>query len=181
MHVCCQSYPVLSGRHRCRARYEAAGRLADLEEAISAARQAVHATAPDHGARGPPAVNPRIRPAPAVRAHWPPARSGRSYRSRRPGTMLTPDDDPNRGRLQSNLGSPCGELYEHADDPADLRKAADLAKQAVARTPLDRPDRTAMMMSNLAVALFQTVRVRPGRGPRPRHNRCPCSARPYAR
>ncbi|KAL2136726.1 hypothetical protein VTI74DRAFT_1767 [Chaetomium olivicolor] len=128
-------------------RYERTGEMADLEEAIGIAKQAVELTPHDY-----------------------PDRAGRlnslgnklQSRYERTGEMAdleeaigiarqvvgsTPNDYPDRAGWLNNLGITLQLRYKRTGEMADLEEATGIARQVVGSTPNDHPDRARYLYS----------------------------------
>jgi nucleoside phosphorylase len=134
-------------------RFQRAGNLDDLNNAISIGEEAVSATPLDHPNRAGRLSNLAI------------FRQSRFEQTRNlddlnnaisigeEAVSATPLDHPNRAGRLSNLAVFRQSRFELTGNFDDLQSAISRAKEAVSATPLDHPDR-ARMLTNLASLLY---------------------------
>ncbi|KAK4244031.1 CHAT domain-containing protein [Corynascus novoguineensis] len=129
-------------------RYERTGEMADLEEAIRMARQAVESTPHDHQDRSRWMSNLGNKLQRRYKRTGEMADLEEAIEMARQAVESTPHDHPDRARLMNNLGIMFKSRYERTGEIADLEEAIEMARQAVKSTPYDHPDR-ARCLNNL--------------------------------
>nr|WP_239135221.1 CHAT domain-containing protein [Streptomyces sp. SID12488] len=135
-----------------RDRFERAGDLSDLDQAITIRQEAVHATPADNPSRGMYLNNLGG----ALQARF--ERTGnqtdvdQAIDRFQAAVRATSDDDPDRVRFLSNLGGALRVRFGRSGDLSDLDQAISNGQEAVRVTPADHPDR-GMRLSNLGAAL----------------------------
>ena len=135
-----------------RARFERTGALADLDEAVSIAQEAVNATPAAHPDRPGWLSNLGNALQSRFKRTGAPADLDASITAKREALNTTPDDHPDRVIWQSNLGNALRSRFERTGALADLDEAIAVGSAAVDATPADHPDR-AIWLSNLGNAL----------------------------
>ncbi|KAI0812990.1 TPR domain-containing protein [Xylaria sp. FL0064] len=126
--------------------------MADLEEAIQVARQAVETTPEDHLDRATWLNNLGIRLSDRYSRTGAIADLEESIQVARQAVETTPEDHPDRAIRLNNLGSSLRDRYLRTGAMADLEEAIQVARQAVEATPEDHPDRV-IWLNNLGSSL----------------------------
>ncbi|KAH7191136.1 CHAT domain-containing protein [Fusarium oxysporum] len=122
-------------------RYERTGEMADLEEAIRTARQAVDSAPDDYPNRAAWLNNLGNKLERRYERTGEMADLEEAIRIARQAVDSTPGDHPNRAAWLNNLGNKLERRYERTGEMADLEEAIRIARQAVASTPDDHPGR----------------------------------------
>ncbi|KAB5581191.1 CHAT domain-containing protein [Coniochaeta sp. 2T2.1] len=115
--------------------------MADLEEAITVARQAVASTPDDHPDRAGRLNNLGNKLESRYERTGAMADVEEAITVARQAVSSTPDDHPGRAGRLNNLGNKLQSRYERTGEMADLEEAITVARQAVSSTPDDHPGR----------------------------------------
>ncbi|KAF7174324.1 hypothetical protein CNMCM6106_008548 [Aspergillus hiratsukae] len=115
--------------------------MADLEESIRVAREAVNATPEDHPHRPALLHNLGIGLGDRYSRTRAMADLEESIRVAKEALSATPEGHPGRGQYLSNLGIHLGHRYSRTGAMADLEESIRVAREAVNTTPEDHPDR----------------------------------------
>ncbi|KAJ3455223.1 hypothetical protein MRS44_013823 [Fusarium solani] len=128
--------------------------MADLEEAIRLAREAVDALAPDDPDRAGWLNSLGLRLSDRYSQTGAIADLEEAIRLAREALDATPLDHPDRAVRLNSLGSHLGDRYRYSRTGAltDLEEAIRLTREAIDATPLDHPDR-AGFLHNLGLRL----------------------------
>ncbi|KAH7131154.1 CHAT domain-containing protein [Dactylonectria macrodidyma] len=119
--------------------------MADLEEAIRTARQAVDSTPDDHPDRAGRLNNLGTKLGQRYGRTGEMVDLEEAIRTARQAVDSTPDDHPHRAAWSNNLGNKLESRYERTGEMADLEEAIRTARQAVDSTPGDHPHRAARL------------------------------------
>ncbi|RYP34795.1 hypothetical protein DL768_011034 [Monosporascus sp. mg162] len=126
--------------------------MANLEETIGMAREAVDATPQDHPDRAALLNNLGIRLGNRYSRTGSMADLEEAIGVAREAVDTTPQDHPDRASRLNNLGNRLGDRYSRTGAMADLEEAIGVAREAVDTTPQDHPNH-ASRLNNLGAQL----------------------------
>ncbi|KAJ5413883.1 CHAT domain-containing protein [Penicillium cosmopolitanum] len=140
--------------------YSRTGAIADLEEALSIARQAINATPSDH----PDRAGQLSRLGSCLGDRYSRTRAiadlEEAISIARQVVDATPPDRPYQARILSNLGNGLHNRYSRIGAIADLEEAISIARQATNATPPDHPDRARYLSHLGAFTGYRSSRTR---------------------
>jgi tetratricopeptide (TPR) repeat protein len=134
-------------------RFDLAGQIADIDEAVAGLAVAVDASAPDSPARPSRLNNLAI----ALRLRHLRRRGGRADLDRAVAAFedalsATRESDPDWPAYQANLGNALHQRFDVTGDSRDLDRAVEHFEKALGRKPPSSPDRP-MYLNNLSATL----------------------------
>ncbi|KAI3571792.1 TPR domain-containing protein [Fusarium oxysporum f. sp. albedinis] len=121
--------------------------MADLEEAIRMAREAIDALAPDDPDRGGWLINLGIRLSNRYSRTRAVADLEEAIRVTREAIGGNPLDHPNRAGWLNKLGNRLASRYSRTGAMSDLEEAIRVGQEAIDATPLDHPNRAAWLIN----------------------------------
>ncbi|KAM5342911.1 hypothetical protein ACJ41O_013877 [Fusarium nematophilum] len=133
-------------------RFPRAGAMADLDEAIHVAREAVTATPDNHPVRAALLNNLGNRLGDRFLRTGATADLDEAIRVAREAVKATPDDHPDRAQWLNSLGIRLSDRYSRTGAMADLKESIQVAQEAIKATPKEHPH-WAALLHNLGVRL----------------------------